>query len=195
MPYLPRNDKVLVIIGPSGAGKSSVVKVLHDRGIIQVTPSWTTRPPRADERHGAIEHHFVSEAVFTKKSATSYFLESAQLFGLSYWYGLPKLEKPANHRVPTVMLRANLLPLMDKHYANCVVYQIEDDPQKIQDRLQQRKTDGHKLGSRLQDYQKEIAAGRSRADRVFTNDDSLEALAERIILALSEDGLIDAAAP
>lgn len=189
MAYLKRDDKLLVIIGPSGAGKSSVVKLLHDRGVVVVTPSWTTRPPRPDEADGALEHRFVDETAFTDKAETGYFLEARQLFGLPYWYGLPKIEKAAAGQVPTVMLRASLLPLLDTYYSNYMVYQIEDELGKIERRLRERQAAGHEPGSRLKGYQEEIAAGRERADRVFVNDSSLETLAGRIAAALSEDGL------
>jgi guanylate kinase len=188
--YLEPSDRLLVIIGPSGAGKTSALKLLHDQGVVEVTPSWTTRSPRSDEVDGTLEHRFVDEATFTKKADEGYFLDTAQLFSLPYWYGLPKLEKSEGSRVATVMLQASLLPLMDKHYTNYTIYQIEDTLEKIAERLQKRHAAGHDVGSRLEDYQKEITAGRQRAQRVFINDGTLEDLAGRIATALIEDRLV-----
>lgn len=190
MSYLKPDDRLLVIIGPSGAGKSSVLRLLHDQGVVRVTPSWTTRSRRQDEADDTLEHRFVSEAEFKKKVGEGYFLEAAQLFDLPYWYGLPKLEKPEGSRVATVMLRASLLPLMDKHYKNYTIYQIEDEREKTAVRLQEREAAGHKMGSRLKDYEDEISAGRARAQRVFTNDGTLEELAGQIATALIEDRLV-----
>jgi guanylate kinase len=192
MSYLERSGKLLVIIGPSGAGKSSVITHLHAADIIVVTPSWTTRPPRPEEAQGTIEHHFVTEAIFKQKESAGFFLEAVQMFGLPYWYGLPKIEKSAN-KIPVIMLRASLLPLLEKHYPSYLVYQIEDAVQNILPRLSKREAAGQALGSRLTDYQKEITAGRKRADRVFNNDDSIESLAERIETALKVDGFITSA--
>ncbi|HYH36461.1 MAG TPA: hypothetical protein VD706_03110 [Candidatus Saccharimonadales bacterium] len=194
MPYLESDDRLLVIIGPSGTGKTSALKLLHDQGVVEVTPSWTTRPARQDEAEGTLEHHFVDEAVFIRKKNEGYFLDAAQMFGLPYWYGLPKLEKPEGSRVATVMLQASLLPLMDKHYDNYTVYQIEDEPEKVAQRLRERQAAGHDMGSRLEDYQAEITAGRTRAGRIFTNDSTLEDLAGKIATALIEDRLVGPAA-
>jgi len=190
MPYLEPNDRLLVIIGPSGAGKTSALKLLHDQGVVEVTPSWTTRPPREDEAEGTLEHTFVDEATFKQKAAEGFFLDTAQLFDLSYRYGLPKLEKPEGSRVATVMLQASLLPLMDKYYTNYTIYQIEDDKDRTAQRLQEREAAGHAMGSRFEEYQQEIEAGRKRADRIFTNDGTLEELAGRIAEALIEDRLV-----
>jgi guanylate kinase len=190
MSYLEPSDRLLVIIGPSGTGKTSALKLLHDQGVVEVTPSWTTRPPRDDEKGGTLEHRFVDEPTFTKKKDEGYFLDSAQMFDLPYWYGLPKIEKSEGSRVATVMLQASLLPLMDKYYTNYTIYQIEDKPEKAAQRLQEREAAGHAMGSRFEDYQKEIEAGRQRAQRVFTNDGSLEDLAGQIAAALIEDRLV-----
>ncbi len=186
---LHRDGKLLVIIGPSGAGKSSAIELLHAREIIDVTPSWTTRPPRPEETSGTLEHMFASEAEFANKKAAGYFLEAVQPFGLPYWYGLPKITAPPKGRVALVMLRVNLLPLLRKHYSNFTIYQIEDSLPKIKRRLQAREAAGQPLGSRLKDYQHEIDAGRQAAHRVFTNDTSVEALSARIEAALVEDQL------
>jgi guanylate kinase len=188
--YLKPTDRLLVIIGPSGAGRSSALRLLHDQKVVEVTPSWTTRPLRNDESEDTLEHRFVDEATFKQKAGEGYFLETAQLFGLPYLYGLPKLEKPKGGRVATVMLRASLLPLMDKYYTNYTIYQIEDTETKAAERLQKRQAAGHEMGSRLEEYQQEIEAGRKRAGRVFTNDGTLEDLAGRIAAALIEDKLV-----
>jgi guanylate kinase len=188
--YLKPTDRLLVIIGPSGAGKSSALHLLHDQKVVEVTPSWTTRPARDDEAGDTLEHRFVSEAAFKQKAREGYFLETARLFGLPYEYGLPKLEKPKGSRVATVMLQASLLPLMDKYYTNYTIYQIEDTETKAAERLREREAAGHDMGSRLQEYHQEIEAGRQRADRIFTNDSTLKDLAGRIAAALIEDKLV-----
>ncbi len=187
MAYLQRSDKLLVIIGPSGTGKSSAVHRLQAAGVVSVTPSWTTRPPRPDEQAGAIEHRFVDEAEFQRQVAKSHFLEAVQLFGLPYWYGLPKVVKPAAPVVPLVMLRAQLLPLLAKFYDNFVVYQVEDSLEKVKARLQERAVAGQALGSRLHDFEKEIAAGRQLAQRTFTNSGRLEDLVAQLREAITLD--------
>jgi hypothetical protein len=79
---------------------------------------------------------------------------------------------------------------MDKYYTNYTIYQIEDDETKVAERLHERQAAGHDMGSRLEEYQQEVEAGRERADRVFMNDSSLEYLAGRVATALIEDKLV-----
>lgn len=187
MAYLKKDGDLLVIIGPSGTGKSSVIRLLQGQGVITVTPSWTTRPPRDDEAKGAIEHHFVKQPEFIKKQKEGYFLESVKMFGLPFWYGLPKIEKPKDGSIPVVMLRSSLLPLLSRHYNNYQVYLIKDDLEKVKERLKDRQASGQKLGSRLKEYEQEITDGQKIANRVFTNSSTLEKLALQIKDAILSD--------
>ncbi|MCX6729820.1 MAG: hypothetical protein NTV95_04265 [Candidatus Saccharibacteria bacterium] len=187
MIILKSDAPLLVVIGPSGSGKSSAVQELSRRGIVEVTPSWTTRPPRKGETSSTIEHKFVSEEEFNKQDSQGLFLEVVQLFNLPYRYGIPRLRQPKSGRIPLIMLRANLLPLLPKHYSNGIIYQIEDELSKVEDRLRKRQADGEQQGSRLQDYKKEVGLGRQSAHRVFTNDTDLGLLADAIETAIFED--------
>ncbi len=181
-PQLP----VLVVIGPSGAGKSSVVRRLHDEGLVYVNATWTTRPPRPGEAEEGIEHYFASDEEFAAQDNAKFFLETAQMFGLPYRYGLPPLRATQPGKPSLVMLRASLLPMFDAHYDNYVTYHIEDDMERIQQRLTDRQQHGEAMGSRLDDYQKEVSAGRKLAKRVFVNK-NIDTLAEQIKQALRED--------
>lgn len=187
MNYLRSNDPLLVVIGPSGSGKSSVVQELVNRRSVEVTPSWTTRPPRNGESDQLIEHMFVDEKEFNKQRVDNFFLEVVQLFDLPYRYGLPRIQQPDAHRVPLIMLRATLLPLLPNHYSAATIYQIEDTLSKVQTRLKLRQTDGEHQGSRLSDYQKEVNLGQKLAHRVFTNDAGILQLADDIERAMVED--------
>src|SRR5436305_590449 len=82
---------VVVFIGPSGSGKSTVVRELASRGLVTVHPTWTTRPRRADEQQGSLEHRFVSDGEFDELCRRGCFIETVRLFGLPYRYGLPPL--------------------------------------------------------------------------------------------------------
>jgi len=186
MRFTSKGSPALAIIGPSGAGKSTVIRRLHDEGIIIVNPTWTTRPPRPGESEESIEHHFVSEIGFKKKERTGYFVEVVKMFGLPYRYGLPAIAKSTPDKISLVMLRVSLLSLFNKHYPDNIVYQIEDELPRIRERLIARQLHGEELGSRLDDYEKEVKAGRKAAKRIFVNND-VEALARKIEQALMED--------
>jgi guanylate kinase len=176
--------RVLAILGPSGCGKSTVVRALHRRGIVDVTPSWTTRPRRDDELDGSIEHRFVDDEEFTVRQDAGLFLEVVQLFGLPYRYGLPAVEAPADGRVPAIMVRAPLMPLVARHFPGHVAYQIEDGYQRSRQRLERRAGD---LGTRLDGFEEECRIGRRAAHRIFVNQGAVGDLVEAVANAVGRD--------
>jgi guanylate kinase len=73
-----------VIVAPSGAGKTSLVNaLLRDDPGIQLSVSWTTRPPREGEVSGR-EYHFVSRREFERMLREDEFLEHAEVYGNLY---------------------------------------------------------------------------------------------------------------
>jgi len=185
--FLKSNSPLLVVIGPSGSGKSSAVQELSKRKIVEVTPSWTTRPPRKGEIGSTIEHIFVSDDEFDTQEGQGLFLDVVQLFDLSYRYGIPRIRQPKSGRIPLIILRANLLLLLAKHYTDVTIYQIEDEISKVEHRLLERQSDGEQQGSRLMDYDKEVELGRQAANRVFANDNDIELLADALESATAQD--------
>jgi guanylate kinase len=178
---------VLVFIGPSASGKSSVVRQLHEAGVVTVHPTWTTRPRRIDESEGSLEHRFVSPAAFDELSAQGFFLDTVMMFGLPYWYGLPALRLSDSGPVDAVMLRAPLIARFAQVVRRHLVYQIEDRADRTRARLIARGCQASELAARIDDNRKEIAAGRHLADRVFVNDGSLTDLVDKIASALGAD--------
>ena len=176
--------RVLAVLGPSGSGKSTVVRELHRRGVIELTPSWTTRPRRDDEVDGSIEHRFVDDEEFTARQDAGYFLEVVQLFGLPYRYGLPPLEVPADARVPAIMVRAPLMPLVTRHFPGHVAYQIEDGYRRAEERLGRR---AGALGTRLEGFEEECRLGREAAHRIFVNEGSIADLVDAVADAVGQD--------
>jgi ribose 1,5-bisphosphokinase len=175
---------MLVLIGPSGSGKSTVARELHRRGIVAVTPSWTTRPRRADEVDGTIEHRFVTDAEFDALERAGFFLEVVRPFGLGYRYGLPPVPPPEPGRVPAILVRAPLMGLVDKHFPDHVTYQIEDSYQRAMARVAAAGSD---LGSRLDDFEAERLLGHTTADRVFVNRTSVTDLVAGVAAAIAQD--------
>jgi guanylate kinase len=176
--------RVLAVLGPSGSGKSTVVRELHRRGLIEVTPSWTTRARREDEHAGSIEHRFVDGEEFAARHDAGYFLEVVQMFGLPHRYGLPAVGEPADGRVPAIMVRAPLMPLVHRHFPGHVAYQIEDRLQRAEERLRRRAGD---LGTRLDGFEEECRLGREAAHRTFVNEGSIADLVEAVADAVGQD--------
>ncbi len=72
------------VVAPSGAGKSSLVAGLleRDKGI-ELSVSYTTRPPRDGEVNGR-EYHFVTREKFKELIDADEFLEHAEVYGNLY---------------------------------------------------------------------------------------------------------------
>lgn len=184
------NRPFLVIIGPSGVGKTSVVRTLQRKGLVQLVPSWTTRPPRDDEKDEVVSDHvFVSNEEFDAKVEEGFFLEQAALFGLSYRYGLPRINEMAIDPavIPVVLLNAPLLPLVKKYYDNFIVYQIEDSEERVAKRLARREQTGELPGDRMKHFIEEVAAGRRYASRTFINQNTITSVADEIEASIRTD--------
>ncbi|TMK80897.1 MAG: hypothetical protein E6G46_08715 [Actinobacteria bacterium] len=176
--------KLLVIIGPSGSGKSAAMRELQARGRIAVTPSWTTRPRRADESEATVEHRFVDDAEFDRLLNEGFFLQTISLFG--HRYGMPPVEQPSGGVIPTIMMRAPRLNLVDEHYPEHVVYQIEAPFEEARARILAAGGIAED-DIRVTGWKEERALGEQLADRVIKATGSGPRLIEIIERALSED--------
>jgi guanylate kinase len=77
--------RLIVIAAPSGAGKTTLVRALLRRvPELEFSVSYTTRPRRPSERHGA-DYFFVSPDQFLQMAEQDAFLEYAKVF--DHWYG------------------------------------------------------------------------------------------------------------
>lgn len=78
------SGNLFIITAPSGAGKTSLVKELIAADPnVQLSISYTTRPPRPGEVDGK-DYHFVSLETFMEMLAKGEFLESAEVYGNRY---------------------------------------------------------------------------------------------------------------
>jgi guanylate kinase len=75
---------VFIISAPSGSGKSTLVgKLLESVPGLLFSVSYTTRPPRGQEREGE-HYHYISKAEFEASLDRDEFLEHAEVFGKYY---------------------------------------------------------------------------------------------------------------
>ena len=73
-----------MVSAPSGTGKTTLVETLIPRVPgLERSKSYTSRPPRPNERDG-VEYHFVSRERFESMRAAGAFLEWADVFGHLY---------------------------------------------------------------------------------------------------------------
>jgi guanylate kinase len=178
---------ILVVIGPPGSGKSNALRELAQRDILRVHPTWTTRPGRADEHDGEIEHRFVSDAEFDAREADGFFLGTVTRPGSPYRDALPGVVPTDDGPIDTFMTRAPFVDALRQSFPYQVVYQIEDTPQRAKFRLIERGVDAAELVEELGCYAEEARAGRALAQRVFTNDASLDELVDAVTKKLQID--------
>src|SRR5437868_3539040 len=79
---------LLILSAPSGTGKTTLARRLvaaHPGATFSI--SYTTRPPRGDEKDG-VDYHFVTQEQFDAMVANADFVEWAHVHG--HHYGTPK---------------------------------------------------------------------------------------------------------
>lgn len=86
------SGNLIIVSAPSGAGKTSLVNaMLSATPDIDLSISYTTRPPRAGEVDGK-DYHFVSREAFLEMADCGDFLESAEIYGNLYGTSQPWIQ-------------------------------------------------------------------------------------------------------
>ncbi len=81
---------LIVISGPSGVGKDTVIQRMKERSLpFHFVVTATTRPPRANERHG-VDYFFVSHDEFAEMIEQNELLEYAIVY--NDYKGIPKAQ-------------------------------------------------------------------------------------------------------
>ena len=79
-----RTGNLIIVSGPSGAGKSAIAaQVLKRLPGLRFSVSYTTRPPRENERDG-VDYHFVDKGEFEALIRSGDLLEWAEVYGNFY---------------------------------------------------------------------------------------------------------------
>lgn len=94
---------IFIISAPSGSGKSTLTqKLLELVPGLRFSVSYTTRPPRGQERDGE-DYFFVSREQFEERVAKGEFLEHAEVFGNYYGTHCSELGRAATEGVDLVL--------------------------------------------------------------------------------------------
>ncbi len=84
LPIILSPGLLLVLSAPSGAGKTTLAHMLEkDFPGAEFSVSFTTRPPRGNERNG-VDYHFVDTLTFEQMIARNEFVEWAEVYGNFY---------------------------------------------------------------------------------------------------------------
>lgn len=181
---------LFVISAPSGAGKTSVIRTLLQTDInLTLSISYTTRPPRRDEKNGH-DYFFVDHATFKDMQARGEFLESAEVHGNLYGTSRKWIEE-------TMAAEQDVLLEIDCQGARQVrtlypqavsIFILPPSMEALKQRLEQRGQDENKV------IERRLAAARSeishmnRFDYVVVNHE-LEAAARDVASIIQAERL------
>lgn len=170
----PKQPLVFIVSGPSGSGKSTLVQKLLELPGTMLSVSCTTRKPRPTENAGKW-YNFVTEAEFQQMVERGEFLESAQVFGKS-WYGTPrKWLDDARHKGLDLVLEIDVqgaAQVKQKLPGAVAIFILPPSRQELERRLRERGQDSEEeIARRLEQARKEILAFRVLYDFCVINDD------------------------
>ncbi len=175
-----KSGTLFIIAAPSGAGKTSLIKTLvSEINNIDISISYTTRKPRADEKNGEA-YYFIDESEFKKLINKNYFLEYAKVF--DNYYGTPK------DWVEQEMLTGkNFILEIDWQGAQQVKSQLRNsvglfilppDYHSLRERLLSRQNDELETIERRMEAAREEISHYKEFDYIVINDNFEKALAE-----------------
>jgi guanylate kinase len=150
---------VFIISAPSGSGKSTLT-----RELLKVVPglrfsiSYTTRPPRGQERDGE-DYFFVTREGFEQRLARGEFLEHAEVFGNYYGTHASELDRAASEGVDLVLDIdvQGARQLKGKIPAAVSIFILAPSREILEQRLRDRSQDSdHVMERRLRDAAEEI---------------------------------------
>ncbi|HEY7680038.1 MAG TPA: guanylate kinase [Terriglobia bacterium] len=182
------NTGVYIISAPSGSGKTTLVEwLLREVAQLHFSISYTTRPPRGQERHGR-EYFFVSRDEFQAMIAREELLEWAEVFG--YYYGTARrfLEE-ARQGGMDLLLDIDIqgaAQVKEKVPEAVSVFVLPPSREVLEYRLRNRSQDSEEvIQKRLRNAGREIH-GYIRYDYVLINDQLERSAASLRAIVLAE---------
>ena len=151
--------KLFVVTAPSGAGKSSLINaLLKDDPALNLSISYTTRPPRPGEAN-AREYHFVDDAAFLAMRERGEFLESAEVHGNRYGTS-KKVIQDALARGQDLLLEIDWQGAQQvrKLYPDCVgIFILPPSVEELERRMRRRGQDSEAvIRRRLENAREEL---------------------------------------
>jgi len=137
-------DRLLIVVSaPSGAGKTSLCRgVVASVSNLVHSISYTTRPPRPEEKEGR-DYFFLSEGEFSKRIEAGEFAEWARVHG--HLYGTSRLQLERHLQAgKDVILDIDIQgasQIREKYPTGIFVFVLPPDMEKLELRLRMRKAD------------------------------------------------------
>jgi guanylate kinase len=150
---------VFIISAPSGSGKSTLTReLLKAVPGLRFSISYTTRPPRGQERDGE-DYFFVTREGFEQRLARGEFLEHAEVFGNYYGTHASELDRAASEGGDLVLDIdvQGARQLKGKIPAAVSIFILAPSREILEQRLRDRSQDSdHVMERRLRDAAEEI---------------------------------------
>ena len=172
------NGCLFTVVAPSGAGKSSLIAALLERNDgLDLSVSFTTRPPRAGEVDGR-EYHFVTREKFETLIAADEFLEHAEVYGNLYGTSRNWIESRRNAGTDVLLeIDWQGARSVKRIFPNMVyIYILPPSIEELQRRLIKRGKDSAEVIERRLGEAREDLKHVHKADYVIINEDFSAAL-------------------
>lgn len=170
---------LFVVSGPSGAGKSTLIRrLLSSVTGLDFSVSYTTRPPRPNEREGK-DYHFVDAAEFDRMERAGEFLEWARVHDHRYGTSSRPIResRQAGHDVLLDLDTQGARSVRRLHADAVLIFVLPPSMQTLSERLRGRRLESaDEADRRLRKALGEIQRG-DVYDYLVVNDDFEHALA------------------
>lgn len=157
-----KTGKLFLLASPSGGGKTTLANALIEQvgslyDLSRVV-TYTTRPPRSQEKHG-IDYHFVSQVDFQAKIEQQFFLEWSAAYGCHY--GTPGdiiTHVEGGRSYIAVVDRAGVRSISQAYQKSVAIWIEVSNPAVLEERLKRRASESpEQLRHRLLLAQQELA--------------------------------------
>ena len=136
-----------IISAPSGTGKTTLLKrVMSYFPDIRFSVSYTTRPPRSDERDGK-DYHFISPQQFQQMVEEGAFAEWAEVLGNRYGTALDSIRESRFQGVDLILdIDSQGARQIGEHFnGGTFIFIFPPSLEALRQRLNDRKVDGQEV--------------------------------------------------
>lgn len=180
---------VFIISAPSGSGKSTLVnKVRETVPNLEFSISYTTRPPRGNEKNGC-EYFFITREEFEEMIRNDEFLEHARVFETDYYGTARRFLRKAEEHGKDLLLDIDVqgAAQIKKKIPDAVsVFILPPNRSELEQRLRHRSQDSEEvIQKRLRTASREIE-NYQKYDYILVNDVLTDSVAALQAILLSE---------